>query len=1062
MYFRTAAIAVCLTLIRLQTGGAASAPPTPYPAVFTPGTPAEQPLILKSAGTSLSDGVRHANVGQFWTYGFATASGARCRLEMTLEDAAAPPNVQVLGPDAKPLPIAIERGANDLYAVLWTVPPKWPIGARIAVMLSAKTAPFGVRQVRFQQTAPSTLESGLPDSVVQLMRQNQPTTAQLDILRPGMPYTTTQTGQHADPALDLQTDALFAYTSEASAISGWKARGYTVWTMGGARAGKEYAALHPDEVQTTADGKPISVEGSYYLSPTLNRIAEERRYYDTALTNGSEGICPEEPEYWARAGYEGAFRQAWQRVYRSPWQDPAHSVEARWQAGQLMAQLETEHIDSLLQNAVTQNGRARRMVALHSPINYAQWGIVSPQYRISRLPWVQDVIGQVWTGTARSPIRYAGVRQDRTFSLAYLEYSSLTHLLRGTGKRLWFLMDPLEDTPGLSASDYKSHYEQILVAALLFPDVTAYEVMPWPERVYGHTPADYAVEINSVIAALEEMHTQTGETGNAATGDDIGVFVSDSMQWQREAPNASDFDGLFGLTLPLLQRGVPVQAVSLDRAAEPNYLKPFKTLLLSYDFQKPPDARVQAALADWVRHGGSLIFFGGSDAYNAVSASWWRQAKLDAPQTDLWSQLGLPLHNPAKTVTAEQEDIHAYQLLLQGDGAEHDLKNRRAYTLDLTKFAQQTGSVAVRFADVTPQDGWGAFVASVEMRIGGRLAASFAAGSEIENRFLVYDRGSQFNGAGRFADRDSSWTYRFDNLPPKTPITLTVDMGNGFAVSAAPAAPNFGHTLIGVGEANVLAKEFPRLRIDAAYSATVYPDVAAPLPVNGVQKAAAPAPAVTAGASNGGESSGPMALYMLRAGGALVWMANVGHGLVINVGVAPGFFSASERSAGLLRALTQYASQRAGGTYSEPGSLRLRRGRYTIVRTFEAAEPVGGRTIDLLSPTLAVAEGRTVPRRSLALLCDLDQEEGMPHVAFVSGRLQAKIETAHATVFFARGPLNTTGAARLATGGRRLTGARATDWLGRPVTMETYVEEDTVLLRYPNSPDGVLVHAGWQ
>src|SRR5262249_4513882 len=158
-------------------------------------------------------------------------------------------------------------------------------------------------------------------------------------------------------------------------------------------------------------------------------------------------------EYWAKAGYEAAFKEAWQKQYGSPWQDPAGSADARWKAGRLMATLQTNHIAALLQNTFQQKFSARRMVALHSPVSYAQWGIVSPQYRITSLPNVQDVIGQVWTGTARTPARYAGVRRDRTFSLAYLEYASLYHLLRGTGKRLWFLMDPLEDTPGLTVED---------------------------------------------------------------------------------------------------------------------------------------------------------------------------------------------------------------------------------------------------------------------------------------------------------------------------------------------------------------------------------------------------------------------------------------------------------------------------------------------------------------------------------------------------------------------------------------------------------------------------------
>src|SRR5262249_17417691 len=157
-----------------------------------------------------------------------------------------------------------------------------------------------------------------------------------------LPWTVTQTPLPPDPTIDLQTDAIFAYTTEANVISGWKARGYTVWTMGGARDGKDYAAKHPEEGQTTSDGQPIGIgDNSSYLSPAANRLAVENAFYSAALASGSDGVCPEEPEYWARAGYEGAFKAAWLKQYGSPWKAPAESVDARWKASRLMATLET-------------------------------------------------------------------------------------------------------------------------------------------------------------------------------------------------------------------------------------------------------------------------------------------------------------------------------------------------------------------------------------------------------------------------------------------------------------------------------------------------------------------------------------------------------------------------------------------------------------------------------------------------------------------------------------------------------------------------------------------------
>ncbi len=1052
-----------------------AAPPVPYATVFAPGTPDEIAYLAKVVGATAARGERHAETGQYWYYAFPVAPGASCRLLLTIDgDALTPlPGFMVAGQDGKPLPIHVQRETEKTIAVDWSLPANWPLGQRVSVGLSAPTAPFTLHYVQFAQSAPDRNGDGLPDVVAAQMRQGIASNYPFSLpRRDAFPSTITQTSSLPNLANDIQTDAVFVYNGLADRMTNWKIRGYTVWTMAGARAEKEYADAHPDAVQTDRNGNALTVEGSAYLTPTPERIALESDFFGKALAGGSEGICPEEPEYFANAGYENAFKTEWLREYKTAWQPPDRDINTRWRASRLMAKLETAHIGGILADAARRKPAARRLVALHSPINYAQWGIIAPQYQITSLPDAQEVIGQVWTGTARTPARYAGVAQDRTFSTAYLEYSSLYQLLRGTKKRLWFLTDPVEDAADRTPEDYKAHYEATVVAALLFPEVNAYEVMPWPDRVFGKVPNAYATEINSVIAAMQEMKNQPNY-GGSANNPTIGVFVSDAMQYQRAEPNVSDFDGVFGLTLPLLQRGIPVQAVSLDRAADAGYLSGFKTLLLSYDFQKPPDARTQTALLDWTRRGGSLIFVGGSDAYNALSDSWWRKLGIAAPQNALFTAAGAVIGGGAITQTAPPEDLSRYATLLTGDIAEHNLKNRRAYTFDLTKFAQGSGSVAVRFADAAPGDGWGAWVASAELRLGGQIAASFRAGSDLENRFLRYDNGSRFDGAARFADGPASWTYQFDNLPRGQSVTLTVDMGNGFQVSAAAAQPNASRTLIAAPEAGPLANLFPRLQIGVNYPLTLYPSL------TGKIKTPAPAAVVkTAAKSDDGKTDGgkmeagktdagkiePDAwnpLYQLRSGGVPVWSQTVDRGTIINVGVAPGYFSGSERSAAMLRALTQYATQRAGGIYREPGSLRLKRGRYTIIRTFNAGVTVEGKTINLFSPTLAVAEDREIPPRSLALLADLPDSDS-PRIGFVSGRVIARLETPRATRFFVRGPGGTTGAARLAAQGRKLGGVRATDWLGRPIAIQEYVEDGSVLLRYPNHPDGVIVYAGWR
>ncbi|MCX6379155.1 MAG: hypothetical protein NT023_06710 [Armatimonadetes bacterium] len=1028
-------------------------PPSLFPTTFTPGSPEEVGFLAKDFGSLVEKNVRRAEVGKFWSYAFTALPGARCRLSLRLDGDAsslALPNISVFGTDLKPILFATESGKDNALQVIWTVPATWKWGDKVTVVLGAKSAPFGVQSVKFVQTDPDSDNDGLPNGVKKLLVEGYPANTLVTVRRnPDKPYTVSQTPRIPTPEIDLQTDAMFVYTSAIESILGWKERGYTVWTMGGSRDGKEYADNNPAELQRTQDGQPITIEGSYYLTPTAKRQEIESRYYALAFQNGSDGICPEEPEYWARAGYEDAFKEAWLKEYNTPWEPPHSSIEARYRASRLMGLLEERHIDALLKSAQIQKPNLRRMVALHSPINYAQWGIIAPQYRISSLDSVQEVIGQAWTGTARSPVRYAGLRQDLTFSLAYLEYSSLYHLVRGTNKRLWFLLDPLEDNPNRSQQDFKSHYEDTLAACLLFPEVNSYEVMPWPERVYGHIPAGYATQINSVTAALQDMHNQIETKGSPAEFTNIGVLISDSLQYQRAAPSPSDFDGVFGLSLPLLQHGVPVQMVSLDRATAPNYLKAFKTLILSYDYQKPPSAAVHTALANWVKTGGSLLVVGGTDPYNSLNDSWWQQAKQATPHADLWNQLGITTGSPLANIGSAEPTL-SFTALARAESGTHDLKNLNRYTYDITSFVTPTGSIALKFQDVTPTDGWGALVLSVEVKVDGQTALSFRTGSELENRFIAFDHNSQFNGQGRFSDGNSYWVYQLDNLPRSRRVTVHIEMGNGFFVSIASAKPDTSRTLLGTKVGGDIVRDTPRIRVGLAYPITSYPDF--------------PKIESTLPAAKGKEEEAerlPTAFYTLRDGSIPLWKQDVGKGVVLYAGVAPGFFTSNSRSGTLWRSLVQYAHQRAGGAYTEPEVFRLKRGRYTIVRTLNDSETVEGRMIDILSPTLSVANERTVLPKSLGLFVDLPTGS-IPRVGFASGRVQATVERNDATALFVKGPSKTQGVARLWAGNKTFKGVRGVDRLGSPISVESYVDGSSVLLKYPNNPDGVILRVGWE
>jgi hypothetical protein len=991
---------------------------------ITPGTPQEAAILLLAGRSALNGKTRVAEPGAYWTYRIVAPANSRLNIRYSLSGEA---TVTAVGFDGKPVAIRREVAEGQM-TIFCTVPAKSPPGNGLNMKLTAKNGPVSVTGIRATILLPDKNGDGLPDMLEAAMGVN-PNARPVNIQRPPRPYTTFQTGLPYSADIAVPTDAVLVYSANEETIRSWIDKGYLVQTMGGFRAGPEYVKDHPDEVQRDGTGNPITIGGSsFYMLPTEARNENSKQYYITALGAGSQAVCPEEPEIFAKEGYSEAFKREWRAKYGSDWESPHGSIEARYKAEQLKAFLTRRQIEAILLAAENEKPAAARMLAIHSPVTYYQWAITVPHFALFSIPTLQEIIGQVWTGTARSPTRLGGVRAERTFELGYLEYSSLNQLVRGSNKRLWFLMDPVEDDPGRTQEDYQRNYEQTLIASLLFPQVNSYEVMPWPQRIYGRTPPAYSTVVNTVVGALTEMWRFPDTTLDAGSNG-IGTFVSDSMAWQREQPYPSDYDGFHALTLPLVSHGVPVDVLQLDRVTEPGYLNRVTTLLVSYDFLKPASPDINRAVAEWVRRGGCLLVVGGEDAYDRLKDSWWQKAGFASPLEALFTDLGLPVkkqvYSPVVAATAQ------LQTALTGDPAAHNLENRRQQSIDLTPFANETRSVFVRLEDVKPDDGWGAWLASAELRFGGRLAASFRTGSDIETRFLAEEAGSTFTGTARFADRNGYWVYRFDNLPRDRQVTLTLDIANGYLVKVGPARERA--PLLETGDSG-FDRTVQKVRLSPSYPPIF-------LQPNGQSTA----------------------IYRLPgAPSPVVWESKVGSGNVLYAGVPPAFFSATAQTSRWLRALVKRTTEKGLAAYREKPYFMIRRGPFKAVRALGADYRAEGRYVNLLSPTLAVVEDPEVPARNWAFWADAGTGSGPPKLLATSGRLRHRFEDGGTTSFVVQAPTGTEGAARLFSGRKSVGGARAFTLLGAELPVRTFPDGDTLLVRYPNDADGVVVRVSWK
>ena len=478
---------------------------------------------------------------------------------------------------------------------------------------------------------------------------------------------------------DVQSDFVMVYGlhSLKERISHWKQRGYVIHLMTGIAWGGYQDYLygkfdgrdHHDEGQTNRAGEEIN-HGKYvpYMVPSVSFSRYLAEKLKIAIDCGVEAIHLEEPEFWVEAGYSEAFKREWQIYYKEAWLDPQATCEGQYKASKLKQYLYKRTLDRLCSElkeySLIKYGRVIRFyVATHSLINYSQWKIVSPESALLDLPSIDGYIAQIWTGTSRVMNTYRGIRRERTFENAFLEYGVMQELVSGTDRKMWFLHDPIEDNPNHTWDDYRENYYRTVAASLFHPKISDYEFITWPSRVFTgkypsgsfsektEIPAEYKTNLLTVMHILGDM--KTDDTEWLTNTGKIGVILSDTCLFQRMYPQGDPrredcltvlWDPFFGLAMPLLKSGLCVRPVQLENISRfPGYLNGYKKLVLSYEFMKPESPDVHNAIAQWVKNGGNLIYAGnGADSFHGIP-HWWnsREADYNNPAEHLFEALGL-------------------------------------------------------------------------------------------------------------------------------------------------------------------------------------------------------------------------------------------------------------------------------------------------------------------------------------------------------------------------------------------------------------------------------------
>ena len=579
------------------------------------------------------------------------------------------------------------------------------------------------------------------------------------------------------PRVHLNADVAMVYGIDKTMperIKTWRDKGYTVHVMTGVAWG-EYQDYYfgrwdgkhrEDEAQQMKSGETIGHgRDVYYISPGEDYGRYLCEGVKRALDAGAEAIHLEEPEYWVRAGWSGSFKRQWQKFYNEPWIEPDSSPDAQYRASKLKYHLYKKTLADIFDFVKAYNKEhntdVKCYVPTHSMINYASWGIVSPESSLLDVG-ADGFIAQVWTGTARTPNFYDGVERQRTFETAFLEYGAMQNIVRASGKRVWYLNDPIEDNPRHAWWDYRTNWESTLVASLLQTEVWHYEIMPWPHRIFEKKypatqpgngvadrdvsripiPKEYETELQAVISAMGDMDQPAERVGWEHVGTlGTGVLVSDTMMFQRFGPDRSDshLGNFYGLALPLLMRGLPVEPVQIETAN----LDRYKTLLLTYEGQKPPKPDFHESLAAWVKAGGALVVIDDDrDPFNKVR-EWWNTGAMHfaTPRQHLFDKLGI-----APDVTEQQKVGQGTVVFLnrspsalsRSDGGAEQVRIavKRAMTATGQSWTESPALVLRRGPYIVAA-GLDAAADSSPMRLKGRLIPLFDSTQPVVDEYTV-------------------------------------------------------------------------------------------------------------------------------------------------------------------------------------------------------------------------------------------------------------------------------------------------------------------------------------
>lgn len=473
--------------------------------------------------------------------------------------------------------------------------------------------------------------------------------------------TLTQCNAAYDPEYDLEMDCMMSYVygiDNGFALQSWAEHKHTYHdeTVCGLmiainRDSGEYVEKYAGDrglmdVQTRADGsyRLHSMMGDrpiYYMVPTKAYVEYKwkavQHFLDTGLV---KLIAFEEPEFWNEAGYSDGFKEAYQVEYGTPWQPPETSATVRYRTQRLKALMFVRAMDVLSRRIKEHYPEVQVILATHCVDDYCAHGIATALSFYGQLPCVDGFIGQTWSDGVVRPLPCAGKELSFSEGTALFQYRSYRPFIKPQ-QALYLLQDPSSDNPSVTNEWRQENWRKTVVASMLQPHTVLSQFTVWPQRAFQAAQPDYRTIQLNIYKMYQEMDRLVGAIYTGTTG--IAIGLSDTAGWcigKENVHTGRNLAAIFGLSLPLICKGMPVDTLCLDTLQDTQPLKDVNLLLLTYDGMKPLSSDANEAIARFVQEGGQVLYIGGDDAFTHMPDAWWQQQNT-TPLGDLLNRLSL-------------------------------------------------------------------------------------------------------------------------------------------------------------------------------------------------------------------------------------------------------------------------------------------------------------------------------------------------------------------------------------------------------------------------------------